>query len=123
MAGETLLFKIDAIVAGGVAVPIEDGSGSIVGAAGFENEIVPSASGDDYSRRKRIPRQLRTRIQFGPTANPDAFAEMVDIQITARDTSSGRRALMTRCTFASMGEIGGGPVDVVWNVLSPIQWL
>ncbi len=123
MAGETLLFKIDALVADGVAMPIADGSGSIVGAAGFENEVVPSASGDDYNRRRRIPRQLRASIQFGPTVNPEALANMIDIQITARDTSSGRRALMTRCTFASLGEIGGGPVDIVFNVLSPIQWL
>lgn len=121
MAGE--LFKIDTVVADGVSIPIEDGSGSLVGAAGFENEIVPSASGDDFTRRRRVPRQLRCRIQFGPTVNPDAFAAMKDIQITVRDQASGRRALAPRCSFASMGEIGAGPVDVAWNLLAALQWL
>lgn len=123
MAGENNLFEIDAIVADGVAIPFESASARLVGAAGFEREAVPSAQGDDFTRRKRVTRQLRATIQFGPAANPDALMGMDGIQITARDTQSGRRALMTRCSTASVGEIGAGGVEVVWLVLSPIQWL
>lgn len=123
MADDNLLYKIDAVVADGVALPITDGSGKISGAARFENDVALSASGDDYNKRKRVPTLFKAQIQFGPSADPAKFAAMKDIQITARDTQSGRRALMPRCSFGSLGDIGDGPVDVVFNVLSPIQWL
>lgn len=122
MAGENSLFKIDVIVADGQPIAFEDGSGTLSGAARFENEVVPSASGDDFNRRKRVPTLFKARIQFGPTSDPANFAAMQEVQITARDTQSRRRALMTKCSFGSMGEIGGGAVDVTWNVLAPIQW-
>lgn len=124
MAGETQLLQIDTIVADGIAMPFESGSGSIEGAAGSENTVVPSASGDDFTSRKRVPRMLKLKLQFGNTADPAALAAMKDIQITARDTQSGRRCLMPRCTFASMGAIGGGgSVDITFAVLAAPQWL
>lgn len=119
----TQLFKIDAVVADGVAIPIADDSATISGAARFENEVAPSASGDDFNKRRRIPTTITFKLQFGATANPDAFAAMKNIQITARDQASGRRALMPNCTFGRMGDIGGGAVDVTFNVLAAIQWL
>lgn len=124
MAGETQLLKFDTIVADGVAIPFEDGSGVLSGAARWENTIVPSASGDDFTSRKRTPTQLKAKIQFGATQDPAAWAAMKDIQITARDTQSGRRCLMTRCSFGSMGDIGGGgSVDITFGVLAAPQWL
>ena len=123
MAGEQTLFKIEAIVADGAPIAFEDGSGVLTGAAGFENEAVLSAQGDDFSRRKRIARMLKARVAFSPNTDPADFSSMSEVQITARDQQSGRRALMTKCTFASLGDIGGGTVDVTWLVLSPIQWL
>lgn len=124
MAGETQLLKFDTIVADGVAVAFEDGSGSLEGAARWENTVVPSASGDDFTSRKRVSTMLRAKIQFGATQDPAAWAAMKDIQITARDTQSGRRCLLTRCTFGSMGAVGGGgSVDITFGVLSAPQWL
>lgn len=124
MAGENQLLKFDTIVADGVAIAFEDGSGSLEGAARWENNVVPSASGDDFTSRKRVPTMLRAKIQFGNTQDPAAWAAMQDIQITARDTLSGRRCLLTRCTFGSMGAVGGGgSVDMMFGVLSTPQWL
>lgn len=124
MAGETQLLKFDTIVADGVALPFEDGSGTLSGAAGWENTVVPSASGDDFTSRKRVARMLKAKIQFGSTVDPAALAAMKDIQITARDTQSGRRCLLARCTFGSLGDVGGGgSVDITFGVLAAPQWL
>ena len=124
MAGtDSVLYRIDQITADGKPLAIEDGSGTLSGAARFENEVVPSASGDDFEKHKRVPTLFKCKIQFGPTANPADYAKMKGIQISARDSQSGRRALMPNCSFGQMGEIGGGAVDVTFNVLSEIQWL
>ena len=117
------LFKIDVIVVKGASLAFEDGSGTLTGAAGVQNEVVPSASGDDYTRRKRVARLFKTKIQFGEHAQPSDVTRLVNVQITARDQQSGRRVLMTNCSFADLGEIGGGAVDLSFNVLSEPQWL
>lgn len=123
MATNNLLFHIDVIVIDGAPVAFEDGSGMLSGAARFENETVPSASGDDFQKRKRVPTLFKAKVQWGPTANPAQFSTLSEVQITARDQQSGRRALMPKCSFGNLGEIGGGSVDVTFNVLAPIQWL
>lgn len=124
MAGaDSSIFKIDTIVVDGKAVAFEDGSGTISGAARYENAVVPSASGRDYSMRKRVPTLLRLRLQFGPAVSVPDLAGTSGVQITARDTGSGRRALMNDCQFGSLGDLGNGAVDVTYNVLSPIEWL
>lgn len=124
MAGtDNLLFHIDQIVVSGKPIAFEDGSGMLSGAARYQNEVVPSASGDDFNKRKRVPTLFKCKIQFGPSVNPDDYAKFQGVQITARDAQSGRRALMPNCSFGDMGELGGGSVDVTFNILAPIQWL
>ena len=124
MASESSLFNIDAIVAAGVPMAFESGSASLSGAARFEREAVPSATGDDFSRRRRVPTMLRARLQFSNAVSADELAKLDGVQITARDLNSGRRAVMDNCTFASLGELGaGGAVDITFAVLSPIKWL
>lgn len=125
MAGtDNLLFKIDSIVVDGLPLAFEDGSGMISGAARFSNEVVPSASGDDYNRRKRVPTLFKANIQFGPAVSVDTYTGMAGVQIAARDTQSGKRALLNNCSFGDIGDLGsGGPVVITFNVLSPIQWL
>ena len=124
MAGtDNMLFHIDQIVVDGKPIAFEDGTGMLSGAARFENEVVASASGDDFNKRKRVPTLFKCKIQFGPAVNPEDYAKMQGIQITARDAQSSRRALMANCSFGQMGEVGGGSVDVTFNVLSAIQWL
>lgn len=123
MAGENLLFNIDAIVADGVAVAFESGSGMISGAARYQNQVVVSGSGDDFNKRTRVPTLFKCKLQFGSTVDPASFTKQQSIQITARDQQSGRRALMPKCSFGELGEIGGGAVDITYNVLAPIQWL
>lgn len=51
------------------------------------------------------------------------LAEVRDAQIACRDLVTKKRALMARCGFASMADIGSGSVEVTFNVLAPIQWL
>lgn len=123
MANNTL-FQIDAIVIDGAPVAFESGSGILKGVARFEATVVPSASGDDYQSRKRVPTTFSAKIQFGPAVDPATFTAMAEVQITARDTQGGKRALMPKCSFGSMGDVGaGGPVDITFNVLAPVQWL
>lgn len=123
MATDKMLFHIDQLVVDGDPMPFEDGTATITGAARWENTAVPSASGDDFQSRKRVATQVKFKLQFGPQEHPMDFADLIDSQIACRDKVSGRRALMPRCGFASMGEIGGGSVEVTFNVLAPIQWL
>lgn len=120
---DSQLFHIDTIVIGGKAIAFEDSTGVLNGAAGFENTAVPSASGDDFTNRKRVARTLACKIQFGNKVNPEDFAKISEEQITLRDTVAGRRALLPKNSFASMGAIGGGSVDVTFNVLAKPQWI
>ena len=123
MATDNMLLHIDVLMVDGKPVAIEDGTGSLEGAAGFENEIVPSGTGDDFSKRKRVPRTLAAKIQFGPSVSPGDYKNMNGVQITARDSQSGRRVLLNKCSFGKMGPIGAGSVDITFNVLSEPQWL
>lgn len=122
MAGQ--LFKIDTIVADGIALPIEDGGCTIEGAAGWEHTAVLASIGDDATSRKRIPRMLNAKVLFTNAYTPEQFSAMKDIQITVRDTQASKRGVAPACTFAKLGALGGGgPVDITFNLLSPIQWL
>ena len=123
MAVDNMLFHVDAVIIDGKPLAIEDGTGMLSGSARFENEVVPSGTGDDFQKRKRVPTLFKCKIQFGPSVNPTDYAGMNGVQVTARDTQSGRRALMTKCSFGQIGEIGGGSVDITFNVLSPVQWI
>ncbi len=123
MGVENLLFHIDTLSVDGVPIAFEDGSGTITGAARYQNEVVPSASGDDYNKRKRVPTFFKCKIQFSNAVDPKLYVGLQGVQISARDKQSGRRALMPKCSFGDMGEVGTGTVDVTFNVLSEIQWL
>lgn len=123
MATDNLLYHVDSMSVDGAPIAIEDGTGRIIGATGSENEVVASGSGDDFVKRKRIARQIKAKIQFGAKTSPDSFSSPGTVQIALTDKQSGRRCLATKCSFASMGEIGDGSVDVTYNVLAPLQWL
>lgn len=123
MAGEKSLFHVDELVIDGAPQPFEDGTAIIMGAARWENNVVPSASGDDYQARKRVATTVRFKLQLGKNEKVVDFASLTDAQIVCRDKVNGKRTMMPRCGFASMGEIGAGSVDVTFNVLAPIQWL
>lgn len=123
MGTENMLFHVDVIVVDGKPLAFEDGTGMLIGAARFQNEVVASASGDDFDKRKRVATQFKCKLQFGANVLPTDFNQLRGVQITARDSQTGRRALMPKCSFGEMGEIGGGAVDITFNVLSPIQWI
>lgn len=123
MAGEKSLFHIDELVIDGNPIAIEDSTAQITGAARWENTVVPSGSGDDYTSRKRVPTTVTFKLQFGANEAIDDFAFVSDSQVVCRDKVNLKRALMPRCSFASMGVIGAGSVDVTFNVLAPIQWI
>lgn len=123
MAGENQLLHIDVITVAGVAIPFEDGSGMLSGAAGFQNTAVASASGDHFVKRAKVVPTFKANIQFGPTVKPQDYSGMDNVQISARDTQSGRRVMMPKCSFGEMGDIGGGTVPITFIVLSPPQWL
>lgn len=120
---DSTLFHIDTIVVDGQAVAFEDGTGMLTGAHRYEHDTVVSASGDDFARRRRVPTTLRLRLQFTGEQSPERLAAVADVQITARDSQTGRRALLTKCRFNTMGDLGGGAVDVTYGVLAPVQWL
>jgi hypothetical protein len=123
MGTENMLLHIDTVVADGQILAIEDGTGVLSGAAGQANDVVLSASGDDFTKRKRVSRMLKMKLQFGGADVPSNFAKMVGVQISARDAQNNRRVLFTKCTFESLGDIGNGSVDVGFHILSEPQWL
>lgn len=123
MGTENMLLHVDVIVADGRPLAFEDGTGILSGAARVKNETVLSASGDDFTKRGRVATMFKMKLQFGQNDVPTNFSKMQGVQITARDSQSGKRVLMPKCTFAELGDIGGGSVDVSFNVLAEPQWL
>jgi hypothetical protein len=123
MGTENMLFHADQVVVEGQNLAFEDGTAIATGFASFTNTVVPSASGDDFEKRARVARTFKLKMQYGPTESPTKFNKMRGVQITARDSQTGRRVLMPKCSFGEMGEIGAGSVDITWNVLAEPQWL
>ncbi|MES1977556.1 MAG: hypothetical protein V4451_05935 [Pseudomonadota bacterium] len=123
MGTENMLLHIDQITVDGAPLAFADGSGMASGFAGFTNAVVPSASGDDFEKRARVPRIFKAQIQFGSNSQPSDYNKLRGIQITARDSQTGRRVLMPKCSFGEMGDLGGGAVDITFNVLAEPQWL
>ena len=76
MAAKNQLFQVDDIIVDGVAIAFESGTAELEGIAGYEHEVVPSATGDDFTKYKRVGRTLKAKIQFGPTTTPEMFAEL-----------------------------------------------
>jgi hypothetical protein len=123
MANDNALFKVDSITVDGVGMAIEDGSATVEGIAGFTTESVPSASGDDGVRRRRVPRVINARIQFKPGVSVDSIKGINNAQIVLKDTFGPRRLVCNKCCYGSMGTVGDGPVAVTFNVLAEPQWL
>lgn len=124
MAGEnTTLIQFTSITVDGQAIPFEDASGVIKGAARYENEVVPGASGSDANKRKRVPTTIECKIMFTAAQSPELYSSLQGAQISAKDKETGRRVLATNCSFGKMGDIGAGTVDITFNVLDGLQWL
>ncbi len=117
------LFQIDSLVVDGVPIAFEDASCTINGIHRYEREVMPSASGNDFSRRRRVPTTLNARLQFNGSVPPEVLARQTEVQITARDSNGGRRVVLPKCEFGSMGAVGAGSVDITYLVLAPAQWL
>lgn len=117
------LFKVTSITVDGVSLPIVDSSVRITGVAGFAATSVPSGQGPDYETFAREGRQIRGQIQFGPAVNPDDIKKIKNARIVCKDEHGPRRCLAPNCSFGSMGEVGGGPVDIAFNALEEYQWL
>lgn len=118
-----LLYRVETLVVDGTPVPLEDGTCTLTGMAGFENGVVPSSKGDDYVLRKRVPRGVSCKLQFTGEVPPTQWAALSGVQITARAQQGGRRVLLTNCSFAALGAIGQGTVDISFHVLAEPQWL
>lgn len=123
MTCDNALFVPDSLTINGDPLPIEQGSARIEGLARFENEVVPAGSGMDYTKRKRVPTQIKAKVLLGPGVDPSTLADACGAQIVLTDNHTKRRCRAGNCNFASMGEVGDGSVDVTWNVLTPPQWL
>lgn len=125
MSQDNTLFKIDVLVVKGKPIGVEDSSVMIRGASGYENTVVPNSNvnGADGLKRTRVTRQIVAKILFKPGVN---VADLVDVKadmITCKDAVSGRRVMANNCAFGTIGDIGNGAVDIVYNVLEPYQWL
>lgn len=123
MGTENILFHVDVIVIDGKPLAFEDGTGMLAGAARFSNDVVLSATGDDFTKRKRVPTTFKCKLQFGANEVPTDYNKLAGVQITIRDSQSARRAILNKCSFGEMGEVGGGSVDLTFNVLSAPQWI
>lgn len=123
MANDRAIFLVDTLMVDGKALGFEDASAMIEGVAGFENQSVLAASGDDATLRKRVARVLKAKVLFVKTVDPQALAKASGIQIALRDSNSGRKCIANNCVFKSMGSVGNGAVDVEFNLLAPLQWV
>jgi len=123
MAGENQLFHIDVIIVDGQAIAFEDSTASLSGAAGFKNDAKVSASGDDFVYRSRVPRMLKAKLQWSSTSDPKSYANMSNVQISMRDSFTGRKVMAPKATFAELGDLGAGTVDITFILNAELQWL
>ncbi|MCO8324275.1 hypothetical protein ABEG10_07220 [Burkholderia cenocepacia] len=123
MACDSELFRVDSFTVDGEEWPFTDDSATIEGAAGFERDVSPSSNGQDYTTRKRVQRLIKMKLQFTGAKTPDDVSKVCEAQIVMTNLHTGRRVRAGKCSFMSMGEIGTGPVDVQFAVLTPFQWL
>lgn len=117
------LFKADSITVAGQALAFEDGSATISGLARVRATVVPSASGPDFETYAREATQINLRLQFGPGVSVEDLKNIKDARVVLKDSNGPRRFLAPRCSFAGLGTVGSGPVDLTLNVLEPIQSL
>lgn len=123
MSKECQSLLIDTIIINGVPLAIEASTARIEGAAGFEREGQPSGTGKDFTKRKRVSRIIKAKIQFGPGTDPNEIAGAMGVQLAGKDIQTNRRVVADDCDFSKMGEIGDGSVDVEWIACSPLKWL
>lgn len=120
---EQSLFNVDSLTVDGQALAIVSSSARISGVMGYASQSVPSATGPDFEQHSRVPRSITAQIQFGRSVNPDDLRKIKGARIVLKDTQGPRRCLAPNCSVASLGDVGGGPVDITFNVLEPYQWL
>lgn len=124
MAGcDSEIYRVDTLTVDGDVIPIEDGSATLEGAAGFETEAVLAASGDDATTRKRVARVIKAKILFTVGVTPDKYSGVCNAQLVMTNLHTGQRVRAGKCRFKSMGEIGNGAVDIEFNALQAYQWL
>lgn len=123
MANDNAQFKVDTITVDGIAYGIEDGSATVEGVARFTTEPIAAASGSDGVRRRRVPTTINMRLLLGPKVSIDDIKKISNAQIVLKDQFGPRRLICNKCVFGSIGRVGDGPVDVVFNVLDEPQWL
>jgi hypothetical protein len=121
MANPDSLFHVDALIINGKSIGIVDGSCTIEGLLDHENAAVTASSGPDGTIRKRVPRMIKAQILFKAGVSIEDFKGKA--QITARDNEGPRRIMGNNCVIATMGELGGGPTSIAFNVLEPYQIL
>lgn len=121
--GASSLFRVDSITVDGKALAIVDGSATLNGFAGMEATPVPSASGPDFESYARVPRTIDASLQFGPTVQPSDLSKIRNARIVMTDKNGPRRVMCPNCSFASMGALGKGAVDLKFNVLEEPIWM
>lgn len=121
---DNALFHVDSLTIDGVAIAIADASAEVEGLAGYENEAKPSAGNAPTAiQRKKVPCTINAQLQLTKLAQIDTIKNTCNAQIVLRDQHSGQRILFSKASFASMGKVGAGPVDIKFIATSQPQYL
>ncbi len=123
MPNSQALFHCDSITIGGKSFSVEDNTVMVNGIAGYNNGVVPSASGPDCTKRTREPRTITFKLQFTSAVSVDDIRNIRAEQVVIRDLEAPRRIMSPNTCFGSMGAVGSGTVDVTLNALEDYVWL
>jgi hypothetical protein len=123
MAVTNEMFKVDSFTIDGEELAIVDGTATVSGTAGYENEAVLAATGTDATMRKRVERNIKTNLLFTEAVTPDKYTNIQNAQIVLSNLQTGQRVRFGNCRFKSLGEIGTNTVELNLVALTAPQWL
>lgn len=121
---DCLLYVIDEIMINGVLENTEQGSIELINPSGWENEAVASSTGDHGTKRKRVPTSIKFKRMTDGSYKPDQYTSLDSVQVSFRDTKTGRRGRVDKATYGKHGNLGNGDspeIELIFN--NAIQWL
>lgn len=121
MAQHELYDNLD-IQVDGLTIQTETGGVTLEGALGWEGDAVAATSGPHNLTGKRIVPKVKAKALFNQNLTIEQIRGWTDVRLTlSKSWGTERRVLCHNCSVATLGELGGGAVDVEFHVAGEIQ--
>lgn len=105
-----------------LTIQTETGGVTLEGSLGWEGEATAATSGPHNLTGKRVVPKVKAKALFNQNLTIAQVKGWTDVRLTLKKSwGTERRVLCHNCSVATLGELGGGAVDVEFNVLGEIQ--